>query len=210
MKLYLSSYRLPVPEELSKLVGKPLKSIKLSLIPNAKDYYADRARNVKVDSYITYFQKIGINPQTVDLRNLNNADEVKMKLKGYDVVWALGGNTFCLRYEMHRSGFDDAVKWLLDNGVVYGGDSAGALVAGAKIGGFGIELVDTPEFAKTVIDDGLGLVPFILLPHADSPGITEITQQIRENIKNEAVIELKDSQAVIFENSNHYLVNSKQ
>lgn len=210
MKLYLSSYRLPVPEELSKLVGKPLKDIKLALIPNAKDYYADRARKIKVDSYSAYFQKFGMTPHIVDLRQINSEDEVKTNLKDYDVVWALGGNTFCLRYEMRRSGFDDAIIWLLENGVVYGGDSAGALVAGTKIGGFGIEVVDTPEFAETVINEGLQLVPYILIPHADSIGFTEITEKIRDNTKNENVIEMNDSQAVIFDNSKHYLVSSSQ
>lgn len=71
-----------------------------------------------------------------------------------------GGNTFSLRYEMKRSGFEGAIRQLLDDGIVYGGDSARALVAGLSIAG--IESVDRPEFAEEIINEGLGLCSFSL------------------------------------------------
>lgn len=42
MKLYLSSYRIPTPEDLFKLVGEDPHDISVALIPNAMDYYAER------------------------------------------------------------------------------------------------------------------------------------------------------------------------
>jgi dipeptidase E len=161
-----------------------------------------------VDAYLYYFNNLGIKTDVIDLREFKDSDEIKDKLKDYDVVWAAGGNTFCLRYEMRRSGFEDAIKELLANGLVYGGDSAGALVAGYQIGGLGIETVDNPEFAEIVIEEGLKLVPFVVIPHADNPEFIDTTNLVRSKVKSDMVIELNDLQAVIFENANHRLVSA--
>ena len=208
MKMYLSSYRLPFPNELSLLVSKPLKNIKMALIPNAKDYYADKARNMKIDSYKNYFKDIGIHSDVIDLRDFDDAKKLESALNEYDVIWAIGGNTFCLRYEMHRSGFDTAIVSLLKNDKVYAGDSAGAIVAGPKIGGLGIEVVDEPRFAKKVISKGLCLISSVVIPHADNPDFLQITKEIIKNAKPYKAIELKDTQAIIF-NGNTYRIISE-
>jgi hypothetical protein len=59
MKLYLSSFRVPDSEALAALLGKPLLGAKLALIPNAKDYYAPRARAVKTREMSDYLADIG-------------------------------------------------------------------------------------------------------------------------------------------------------
>ena len=206
MKLYLSSYRLPVPDELCNLVGKQSSQIKIALIPNAKDYYADKSRTIKIKAYATYFQNFNFATDIVDLHKLKNAVEVEAKLRKYDVVWACGGNTFCLRYEMKRSGFDRVIKKMLKNGLVFGGDSAGAIVAGPRISGIGIEAVDDPEYAESVIDEGLGLIPFTIIPHADSLEFADVTENIKQKTKKSETIVLNDSQAVIFDNLDYRVV----
>lgn len=206
MKLYLSSYRLPVPNELCNLVGKQFEQIKIALIPNAKDYYADKARSVKIRAYTTYFQNFNFQTEVVDLRNINNTRDLKAILQKYDIVWACGGNTFCLRYEMKHSGFDRVIKEMLKNGLVFGGDSAGAIVAGPRISGIGIEAVDDPEYAESVIDEGLGLIPFTIIPHADSLEFADVTQNIKQKTKKSETIVLNDSQAVIFDNLDYRVV----
>jgi len=208
MKLYLSSYRIPTPNDLSELLGKSLNEVSVALIPNAKDYYIERARNFKVNDLVEYMQQLGLKVEIVDLRDYNDANVLKQKLTGYDLIWAMGGNTYMLRYEMRRSGFEKVIKELLDAGIVFGGDSAGALVAGVSIAG--VESADEPEFAEEIIEDGLELVPFAILPHVDNPEFTDVLPIFR-NIhqdKNE-VIELKDSQAVIFDRENHHIVEGK-
>jgi dipeptidase E len=208
MKLYLSSYRIPTPSDLAQLLGKPLDEISVALIPNAKDYYVERAREFKVNDLVAYMQQLGLKVEVVDLRDYDNVDTLKEKLTGHDLIWAMGGNTYMLRYEMRRSGFEKIIAELLDRGIVFGGDSAGALVAGRSIAG--VESADEPEFAEEVIQDGLGLVPFAILPHVDNPEFTDVLPIFR-NIhqgKND-VVELKDSQAVIFDGENHRIVEGK-
>ena len=111
-----------------------------------------------------------------------------------------------LRYEMRRSGFDKVIKELLDDGKVFGGFSAGALVAGISIAG--VEMDDEPEFAEEVIKEGLSLVPFVILPHVDDPAYKDILLAFRDIHKDKDIIELKDSQAVIFNDTEHKVVEA--
>lgn len=110
-------------------------------------------------------------PTLVDLRNFSDSSALAGQLAGYDMRWVMGGNTFCLRYEMRRSGFEKALPLLLRQGIVYAGESAGAVVAGTSL--TGIEAADDPEFAETPIKEGLGLVPYFVLPHVDSEDFKE-------------------------------------
>lgn len=208
MKLYLSSYRIPTPDDLKTLLGKPLSEVSVALIPNAKDYYVERARSFKIGDLVEYMKQLGLKVEIVDLRDYNDAIALKEKLAGHDLIWAMGGNTYMLRYEMRRSGFQKVIGELLDKGVVYGGDSAGALVAGASIAG--VESADEPEFAEEVIEDGLGLVPFAILPHVDNPEFVDVLPIFR-NIHHgkTEIIALKDSEAVIFDNTDHRIVEGK-
>lgn len=207
MKLYLSSIDIPTPNDLAELLGKPLIGASIAVLPNAQDYYSERARTYKNNECAEKLKALGLKVETIDLRNYDDAAELKQKLQAFDLVWARGGNTFCLRYEMRRSGFDKIIKGLLQAGTVYGGDSAGALVAGISISG--IESADTPEFAIEVIKEGLGLVPFVVLPHTDNLEFEEAAQMVRNiNKDKNSVIELKDNQAVVFDGESHRIVNA--
>lgn len=206
MKLYLSSYRIPTPNELSKLLGKPLAGTTVALIPNAKDYYSQRARDHKISKVVDYMNDLGLELDIVDLRNFNESSELKNALKDHDLLWAMGGNTYILRYEMRRSGFDDVIRELLDLDIVYGGDSAGALVAGLSIAG--IESADEPEFAEEVIKDGLKLVPYTILPHVDNAEFADVLPIVRSRHPDgKDLIELTDSQAIVFDGKTHRIVS---
>lgn len=207
MKLYLSSIGVPAPEELIALLGKPFDKTTVALIPNAKDYYSKRAWDFTINSRIEYMRGLGFNIEIVDLRDYTEESALKNKLSNYDLIWAMGGNTFMLRYEMKRSGFDKAIQDLLNQGIVYGGDSAGALVAGLSING--IEAADEPGFAEEVIESGMGIVPFSILPHADNPEFAEVVPAFRELHQDEEIIELNDSQAVIFEDGAHRIIDGQ-
>jgi dipeptidase E len=208
MKLYLSSIDVPTPDDLSELLGMPLSEASVALLPNAKDYYSKRARDYKVGELVSTLESLGLRVDTVDLRKYNEAATLKKKLSEFNLIWAMGGNTFCLRYEMKRSGFEDVIKDLLVEGSVYGGDSAGALVAGQSIGG--IESADIPQFAESIIEEGLKLVPYVVLPHIDNSEFAEAVSTVRGmHREDDNLIELKDSQAVIFNDNSHRIVEAK-
>lgn len=204
MKLYLSSYRIPDRKALEKLIGKSLRNTSLALITNAKDYYSQRARDFKVNDFVKYLEDLGMDVDCIDLREFSGSNKIEAKLSSVDLIWAMGGNTYVLRYEMKRSGFDRAIKSLLKSGHVYGGDSAGALVAGLSIAG--VESADEPEFAEEVITEGLSLVPFVILPHCENPEFAAITPIFKRAHKGEDIIELTDSQALVFDGGKRSII----
>lgn len=207
MKLYLSSRFIPSPDELATLIGKPLNAISVALVPNSKDFFAERARNYLINDFVVYMEQLGFTVEIVDLREYSDTTALKQKLANHDLIWAMGGNTFNLRYEMKRSGFEKIIRDLLDEGVVYGGDSAGALVAGISIAG--VESADKPQFAEEVISEGLNLVPFFLLPHVDSPGYSQVVSVFKDlHGGGDKIIELKDSQAAIFDGDSYRIVDA--
>lgn len=205
MKLYLSSYRIPDIQALIALTGKAAGNIAVAIIPNAKDYYAERARSVKLKESLEYFGSLGLHSEVVDLRDYRNQDKLQQKLETYDIVWAVGGNTFCLRHEMQASGFDAIIKQVLEQGIVYGGDSAGACVVGTTLKG--LEGADDPAFSESVIWDGLALVPNFILPHVDNPLFADDIAAIRVQYKDDpSLLELTDSQACIVDGNTTELI----
>lgn len=209
MKLYLSSIDIPTLADLSGLVGKPLSEVTVALIPNAKDYYAGRAWDFTIKQRVALFESLGMKVKIVDLRDYNDQATLKQQLESCDLVWAIGGNTYMLRYQMQRSGFDTVIKDLLASGVAYGGDSAGALVAGTSIGGINLESSDEPQFAEKVVEDGLNLVPYIIVPHVDNAEFNEVMKVVEARPDQDRIIRLKDSQAVIFDDNDHRIVEAE-
>lgn len=200
MKLYLASYHIPTPDDLYSLLGSKKVDIKVGLIANAKDYYAPRARALKVQDVHRLLESLGFSVSEVDLRDYVDSENLKHELSKLDLLWVAGGNTFCLRYEMKRSGFDQVIHEVLERGVIYGGDSAGAVVAGSDLRG--VELADVPEFAEEIIFDGLNLVPRFILPHVGSAEIGEMVEKVAsQRMDDDSLVRLTDHEAMVVENN---------
>jgi len=194
MKLYLTSYRVPDVAVLCDLVGKRAGNITVGLIPNAKDYYAPRARRVKIRVVAQYLRSLGFHVGLVDLQERRSRRDLIQTLQKYDVLWAMGGNTFCLREAMKHSGFDKVIAGVLEAGVVFAGESAGACVAGTDL--HGVELADDAEFAEKVMWDGLKLSAHYFIPHADNADFGAIMQEIALSRAGDPnVVLLDDNQA---------------
>jgi len=111
----------------------------------------------------------------------------------------MAGNTFYLNYHLHKSGFADVIKGLLENGLVYGGESAGAVVAGVTL--HGVEKVDDPNESPEVIWQGLSLIDQGVLPHwgwDKYQGPIEAAKIEME--KFTPVVTMTNGQAIIVEN----------
>ncbi len=209
MNLYLSSYGIPAPRELEKLLNITLQAAKVALIPNAKDYLAQDDRDTKIKAYIAkYLQPLGLNVDVIDLRGYNDLVALEKTLRNYNLVWVMPGNTYVLRYEMQRSGFENIIRELLASGVVYGGGSAGALVAGMSIDG--VEAIDNPVFAQALINEGLNLAPYIIVPHADNAELSGLLPSMQAKHLDKQCIELNDSQSAVITNDRYVIVDAEK
>ena len=198
MKLFLSSTS--IPDELValfvELVGKELNDISFALIENAADPYGENVGFV-LETRAT-LQSLGMQLDLIDLNQYKNkTDELNERLSNFDVIWFGGGNTYYLRWLMSKTGFDTIVKSLLEKGVVYGGGSAGAIVASTTLKYF--DLVDDPNISPEKMYSGLNLTDLVIIPHWGTEKIqTKLTEiQTRYAKDNIETIPISDNQAVI-------------
>jgi dipeptidase E len=174
VQFYPSSFRLgDHASRLRAMVGP--REAKIALIPNALDCITETQAGPGGSGFdpILYFAEHGFDASIVDLRRYFGRPAALLQaLLHYPIVWAVGGNAFLLRRAMRESGFDDIIDRLLAEDVIYAGWSAGACVAGTGLQA--IRLMDDPNVEAAgypesePIFDGLGLVPFTIIPHYES------------------------------------------
>ena len=194
MKLFLSSIRLPNQEEHTKLFDNR-STISVAVVPNAWDTYPEDRQKVELANTLAEFEKLGYKTTVIDLTTSNS--NVKENLEPYDFIWIMGGNTFYLNYKIRMTGFDKTLRTAVANGLVYGGTSAGAVVAGPTI--HGAENVDDPSDAPKVIWDGLGLVDFGIVPHWGMEKYASNLEKMRDDMQPHVgqIIKLTNDEAVL-------------
>ncbi len=180
-----------------ELVGKPAKDIKLALIENAADVYHDDTVDWVVENREA-IKSCGYEVELVDLRKYKDKQPMLIsKLASKDVVWVGGGNSFYLRWILKDVGADKIINDLVRSGLVYGGGSAGAIVAGPTLKYF--EDADNPKDAPKVIIEGLNLTEKVVVPHIDNEKFGGVVKKISKSLKCEGyeVVEISDEQALV-------------
>lgn len=171
MRLYLSSFHLgKQPELFTEMLGS---NHTVALILNAGDSYGEDIRKNRLREQTGELAAIEVTAIDLDLRKyFGSPQALKTKLASCGGVWVPGGNTFVLRRAMRDSGFDIIITDLLaHDSIAYGGYSAGICVLAPNLKG--IALVDEPQavestFRKPIIWEGLGILPYMPLPHYKS------------------------------------------
>jgi dipeptidase E len=198
MKLFLASLAINDQQavELAKLVGKDQKDIKLALIENAADGEAGPKKWVAQNREM--IQSHAFEVEVIDLNQYRGkADELSAKLSSKDVIWCGGGNTYYLRWLLKDVGADKIIPKLVKQGKVYGGGSAGAIVAGPTLKHF--ETADNIDAAPELIMEGLGFTDSVVVPHMDNAKFTTIIHDINDRLKADGykTVPLGDAQTLV-------------
>lgn len=207
MKLFLSSVGVPRSDLLKELLGTSSMAPKVALINNAQDPYPENIAKERGEALSTMFQSLGFQTLNIDLRKYaNKTDQLTEKLRACQLIWCSGGNSFWLRYVMKTSGFDQIIKPLLAEGIVYGGWSAGAVVAGPSLRP--IDLMDDSNKAPEIIWKGLGLVDFFVWPHWDNEKYLPLQNEASVKMKElpYKAVTLHDGEVLIVENNQVRLI----
>jgi dipeptidase E len=107
-----------------------------AVVANATDVYSPDDRSQAVTRERRDLGELGFLTEELDLRDFFDTDGVEDTMRGYDLIWVRGGDTWTLRYSMARSGADLATRRLLaDDAFVYGGYSAGSCVLAPTLKG---------------------------------------------------------------------------
>jgi dipeptidase E len=206
VKLLLSSFG-PSPEHdaaLVELVGKPLSNIRVAYIENAYDVYHDETSLVEGRETL---QRDGYSFDLVDLRDWRtDRAGLRALLDGFDAFLLTGGNPYYLRSLMKVTGADEMIRDLVENGVVYAGASASAVVAGPTLRHF--DELDDPAEAEEVIWDGLCLTDIVVAPHVDNPDLGEGCRKSGDLCEREGytVQRLTDAQALVIDGDQQHVV----
>jgi dipeptidase E len=208
MKLFLSSLAISDSQsvELAKLVGKDPKDIKLALIENAADTYAEGKR-AWVNENRAAIQSHNFDVEIIDLRKYKGkSPELKDRLVAKDVVWLGGGNTYYLRWLLKDTGVDKLLAGLVQQGIVYGGGSAGVIVAGPTLKHF--ETADDPKDAPEALYNGLGFTDFVVVPHMNNPKFAAVIQDINDKLKADGykTVPLGDTQALVIDGDGQRII----
>lgn len=198
----MSSYRAGNYQE--ELVGLFGKDTKVGVITNAKDYKPLAERRASVEQLLDYFKKMGLKPTELDLRKyFYKPADLENELKKYPNIWVAGGNTFVVRRALRYSGAD---RWLYDlvrkNEVVYGGESAGSIIATPSLQGaeFGDDPNVIPDLYKSqVIWNALDFVAFHIVPHYQSVWSGIEAEAMLDHLKKNQTDyrTLRDGQAIL-------------
>jgi len=174
VRLYLSSYRLG--DRFDELVAAAGAGARAAVIANAVDLIPieDRLAYARTGfDPVGRFRTHGLDADELDLRAFfGKPAALAAALADVRLVWANGGNAFLLRRAMRQSGLDEILKRRVPAGeLIYGGWSAGAVVAGPSLRG--IDLMDEPYvvadgYAAAPVWEGLALVDFSIVPHFES------------------------------------------
>lgn len=200
MKLFLSSLNITpqLAPHFLDLVGKPAHKIRAALIQNAAD--VETGPKKWVDAQQTALEKHTGNLEIIDLQHYtHNRRALREVMADKDLIWLGGGNTYYLRWLLRETHADEIIIELVKNGTVYGGSSAGAIVAGPTLKYF--ETADDPKEAPEIIFEGLGLIDDVVVPHIDNPLFSSVTGGIIERLDDDGfqTVPLKDSQALIID-----------
>lgn len=176
------------------------------IIATGWDTYPAERKDTELTHILGKFKTLGFTSSQLDLTTATK-DSIRAALTGKTMVWVMAGNTFYLNFHLHKSGFAEIIKELVAEGLVYGGESAGAVVAGSTI--HGAEKVDDPKEAPEVIWQGLGLVDHGILPHADWEKYREPMAAAKQEMERfTTVLALTNDQAVVITDESEEVINN--
>lgn len=194
MKLFLSSMHPTNKDELRKLVSDVLNPSAV-VIPTGWDTYPAERKEAETQKALGLLKGYGFATSTLDIATADKQTVVE-SLLNKQLVWVMAGNSFYLNYHLHRSGFSEVIREFLDKGIVYGGESAGAVVAGATLRG--IEHVDDPKATPETIWNGLGLYDKGILPHWGWQKYDSYLQAAKKDMQETTeVVTLTNDQALV-------------
>jgi dipeptidase E len=202
-RLFLASSGLYYIKE---FVGRDPSEVKMLFIPTAGNldenvWWIDKDRDV--------LSKMGFVITELDIAN-SSFEDAQIQLSRTDIVYIAGGNTFYLLKQLQDTGFSELLKDYIENGGLYAGASAGALVAGLDIEP--VSSIDEPEKVDRLKSTkGLSLVNIVPIPHYDMASRSKLIDKIKVKYSGKfELVLLTDDEAIVVEGDTWTKVRSER
>ena len=195
MKLFLTSYLAGAKELVQNFLTQN-DVHEILFIPTAANVEEYRGY---VDEGIAALKENGYDVTVLDVATAPHSKSVQA-IKNSGCLCISGGNTFYLLQELKRNGLLDLIKQRVQDGMLYIGESAGAIIACPNISYN--QIMDDKAVATELTNySGMGLVDYYVLPHnGEFPFVETTAQTIKVYGEKINLIPLNNSQAVIVEN----------
>lgn len=208
MKLFLASsfdetFNL-LTTKVGSLVGKTVL-----FSANAADNHPGDKWWLKTDR--DAFEKLGGKIQEVDLRAISS-EELADQLEKADIFHFCGGSVIYLASLIKNKELVAPITNAVRQGkVIYTGTSAGSMLVSADLTMGTYDPEEEPYVKATKDYSGLGLVNFLIMPHADNQDFLESNRRTIEHLPENKVplIFLNDNQAVWVEDGKLEILGKK-
>ena len=180
-KLFLCSYFAGVKDTFKDFMNNDTKGKKVLFIPTAN---VDEETKFLVDEAKEVFKNLGMEVEDLEISKLDEKT-LKNKIEKTNYLYVGGKNLI------------DFIKNRVNSGMVYIGESAGAIITSKDIEYN--DLMDDKTIAKDLKEySGLNLVDFYIVPHLNEFPFEESSKQTVEKYKNKLnIIAINNSQAII-------------
>ena len=204
-KIFLCSYFAEVASILSESVSVPLRGKTVAFIPTASIH---EAYTQYVEEARVAFDSLGLIVKELEITQCSK-NEIEEVLTSCDCIYVSGGNTFFLLQELRRTGVDRCIIEQVEQGKLYIGESAGAMILAPNI-----------EYAKGMDDCysrvagmedfvGLGLVGFYPVVHFDSFPFEKAAREV-VNKNNHLPLKIITNQQAIVVVGNNIVIKERK
>ena len=198
--LLLTSAGMRMQDEILKLLPKSPAQTKLAHIITASNEVSPHPWR---DNDKKAMLKLGIQVEDIDIKGKTES-ELRLILKGKDVIYVQGGSPYYLLKHVKESRFDKVVKDLVNKGILYIGASAGSYIACPTIEQALWKKPKRNRHGLTDKEPAMGLAPFLIVAHYGP----KIKQDIKIGIsKTEYPVRvLTDNQAILVKDGKTKLI----
>lgn len=182
-----------LPNFEKSLKGKTVTFIPTASIPEKIKFYVNTGKKA--------LEKLGMTVNFLEISALG-ITEISKKIKENDFVYVTGGNTFFLLSELKRTGADKIIAEEINNGKLYIGESAGAMITSKNIEY--VKLMDNAEKAPNLKNfDALGLIEFYIVPHYKNFPFQKSSQKIIDTYSGDLeLLPISNNEAILVEGDN--------
>jgi dipeptidase E len=207
MKLFLASSFEKTAAIFEKKMKAKLKKKNVIFIANAADNHTGDKWWIKADNKT--FTDYGAVVLETDLRTISK-EEFTYLLEISDIIHFCGGSVLYTISLLKERGFDSLISdYVENNKIIYSGTSAGSMIVAKDLSLCAFDPEEKPFLEKMKNYTGLGLVDFLIMPHANNADFTEGNVEMVKRLPkySQSVIFIYDRQAVWVEDNKLEIVS---
>ena len=194
-QLFLCSYFAGVKELFRQYTSEKQLGKQVLFIPtagNVEDYRG------YIDEALLAFEDLGFQVEILDISACDR-ETAQAKIFQSKLLYVSGGNTFYLLQELKKKQLLPLIKEQIADGMVYVGESAGAIITAKDIDYN--KIMDDKAVAEELSDtEGLNEVDFYVLPHLGEEPFVESAQATLDTYSAQLnLLSLNNHQAVLVE-----------